>query len=429
MSNELLALLDGSEVGSVTRDKSGRLTFLYSNEWQNTRGAYPISLSMPLVIQQHKHEPIDAYLWGLLPDNENILAKWAQRYHVSPRNAFGLIEKVGEDCAGAIQFVRPERIKDLANDNDNIDWLSEHDVAERLKDLVADPSAWRRISDTGQFSLAGAQAKTAFIRKDDRWGIPSGRIPTTHILKPPIPDLEGHAENEHFCLELARGLGFAVARSFVRRFEDQIAIVVERYDRIFQGDKVVRVHQEDLCQALALAPTRKYEAEGGPGVKRIIELLRANSFEPLEDASTFIDAIGFNWLIAGTDGHAKNYSVLIGRESSIRLAPIYDIASALPYPASFNPYKTRLAMKIGGEYRIRNIGKNEWRKLAVNVGIDKGQILNRLVEFASQLPDIAADAGRRFASEGLDHPILAKLVDAVGERALECRRLLELGSD
>jgi serine/threonine-protein kinase HipA len=428
VSDELLALLDGLEVGRVTREKSGRLRFLYSKEWQTTRGAYPISLSMPLVVQQHKHEPIDAYLWGLLPDNENILAKWGQRYHVSPRNAFGLIEKVGEDCAGAIQFVRPERIQDLASENGKIDWLSEHDIAERLKDLVADPSAWRRVGDAGQFSLAGAQAKTALIRDGERWGIPSGRIPTTHILKPPIPDLEGHAENEHFCLELARRLGFAVARSFVRCFEHQIAIVVERYDRISQLDRVVRVHQEDLCQALALAPTRKYEAEGGPGIKRIVQLLRANSVEPLEDANTFIDAIGFNWLIAGTDGHAKNYSVLIGSESSIRLAPIYDIASALPYPAKFNPYKTRLAMKVGGEYRIRNIGKNEWRKLAADVGIDRDKLLNRLVEFAKRLPDISVDAGRQLANEGLKHPILPQLVDSIAGRAQGCLDLLGPGS-
>jgi serine/threonine-protein kinase HipA len=142
---------------------------------------------MPLASPEHKHELINSFLWGLLPDNEKILEDWSRKYHVSPRNAFGLISHVGEDCAGAIQFVRPERREEMARESAEaeVEWLSEDDIAERLRNLRRDHSAWRTPADTGQFSLAGAQPKTALLWDNGRWGIPSGRTPTTHIVKPP----------------------------------------------------------------------------------------------------------------------------------------------------------------------------------------------------------------------------------------------------
>src|SRR6202043_1593433 len=111
-------------------------------------------------------------------------------------------------------------------------WLDEAAVAERLRLLRADPSAGREAKDTGQFSLAGAQPKTPLLFENGRWGVPSGRVPTSHILKPPTGEFDGHAENEHFSLELARALGLAVPNSAIMHFENEIAIVVERYDRI-----------------------------------------------------------------------------------------------------------------------------------------------------------------------------------------------------
>jgi serine/threonine-protein kinase HipA len=141
------------------------------------------------------------------------------------------------------------------------------------------------------------------------------------------------------------------AISRVTRFESEIAIVVERYDRVRSGNQIVRVHQEDVCQALGIMPTRKYENEGGPGIKEIVELLRIYSSARDEDVRTFVHAVGFNWLIAGSDAHAKNYSLLIGGESHVRLAPLYDIASILPYE-QFDIQKVKLAMKVGGEDRL-----------------------------------------------------------------------------
>jgi serine/threonine-protein kinase HipA len=196
--------------------------------------------------------------------------------------------------------------------------------------LRADHAAWRLPRDTGQFSLAGAQPKTALLFQNGRWGIPSGRLPTTHILKPPTGRFDGHAENEHICLMLARNLGLPTAQSKVMRFKDEIAIVIERYDRQQKGNDIVRVHQEDMCQAFGIMPTKKYQNEGGPSAFNIAELLRTYSTDRQEDLDTFIAALAFNWLIAGTDAHAKNFSLLISSRR-VRLAPLYDVASILPY--------------------------------------------------------------------------------------------------
>ena len=337
-------------MGTVTNAKGGRLAFLYSDEWLASVNAFPLSVSMPLSSDEQEHRKILPFLWGLLPDNEIVLGQWARKFHVSPRNVFGLLSNVGEDCAGAVQFVKPERLAVVRSTGPaEVEWLDEAGVADRLRTLRQDQSAWRIARDTGQFSLAGAQPKTALLLQRRRWGVPSGRTPTTHILKPPTGEFDGHAENEHFCLELARALKLPVANSEIRWFKNEIAIVIERYDRVRTGGAIRRIHQEDICQALGLPPTQKYQNDGGPGVRAIAELLTNSSTAPNDDVRTFVAAVAFNWFIAGPDGHAKNYALLLGAQSRIRLAPLYDLASALPYPG-MQPIGLKLAMKIGGEY-------------------------------------------------------------------------------
>ena len=270
-----------SDHGRDPARPAGRLTFVYDDRWQSTDAAYPLSLSMPLVVDEHEHARIEPWLWGLLPDNEAILASWGQRFHVWSRNAFALLGEVGEDCAGAIQLVRPERVADVLHDEDQqIEWLTEADIAERLRILRQDQAAWRMARDAGQFSLAGAQPKTALLFDGQRWGVPSGPTPTTHILKPPIHGFDGHAQNEHLCLTLARALGLPAAGSEVRRFADEPAIIVERYDRTRFAGSIRRLHQEDMCQVLGLLPTKKYQNEGGPGCAELSEAIRIHSGKP-----------------------------------------------------------------------------------------------------------------------------------------------------
>jgi serine/threonine-protein kinase HipA len=426
VSGELIVLLSDREAGRVRQDQRGRLKFIYNNEWRQARGAYPLSLSMPLAASEHPHDLIDAFIWGLLPDNALIVESWAKKFQVSARNAFALISHVGEDCAGAVQFVRPDRLGAALNSGPgDIDWLDESNIAARLKTLRQDHSAWRQPGDTGQFSLAGAQPKTALLLQDGKWGIPSGRIPTTHILKPLTGAFDGHAENEHFCLTLARALGLPAASSTVMRFGDEIAFVVERYDRSIIGRKIVRIHQEDMCQAFGVPPARKYENEGGPSVSRIVDFLRENSGAPREDVQTFIDAVAYNWLVGGTDAHAKNYSILIGAGGRVRLAPLYDLASILPYD-EFDPVKLKLAMKLGGKYKIRDISARSWEKLSEELRLDKKEVARRVCEIADKLPVEAQAIRKRLEESGMKHPVLNRLTERLSAHAEKCQRSFEV---
>lgn len=243
------------------------------------------------------------------------------------------------------------------------------------------------------------------------------------ILKPPSGEFEGHAENEHFCLELARSLGLPVVDSRIMHFKEEIAIVVERYDRTRVAGTLHRVHQEDICQALGILPTLKYQNEGGPGIRDIVDLLVENSSAPNEDVSTFLDSVVFNWLIAGTDAHAKNYALLIGVGGAVRLAPLYDVASILPY-GYIDIEKAKTSMKIGGEYRLRNIRAYHWRKLAVELKLDPDKTLRRVSDFAAQVADHVPAVKHQMIKEGLKHPIIPRLADAIIKRAATSRKTI-----
>lgn len=411
-------------MGEIRRDRRGRLTFVYDDLWRSMDTAYPLSLSMPIVAAEHEHARIEPWLWGLLPDNQFVLARWGQRFHVSPRNVFALLGAVGEDCPGAIQLVRPNRVDDvMRGDGEQIDWLTEGDVAERLRILRNDQAAWRMPRDTGQFSLAGAQPKTALIFDGERWGVPYGSVPTTHILKPPLDGLDGHTANEHLCLALARALGLPAARSKVRRFEDESAIIVERYDRQRRDGSIRRLHQEDMCQVLGLPPTRKYQNEGGPGCAELSEAIRTHSGVPGDDAWTFACAIMLNWIIGGTDAHAKNFSMLIGASGRARLAPLYDMASTLPY--GFDPMKLKMATKIGGKYRLEEVLSRHWARFATQVSLPPADVLAMGKTMAETVPAAFDKTVADARAGGLDHPILQRMTDLVNARSKYCARILE----
>lgn len=415
--SELIALAGDREIGRVRMER-GQLSFRYADAWLAGRSwHFPLSLSMPLASPEHGNRVVSPYLSNLLPDNTDILRRWRQRYGVRSQSPFSLLEHVGEDCAGAIQYVRPDRLEAvLASKPPPVQWLSEREIGARLRELARDRSAWRHEDDTGQFSLSGAQPKTALLREGARWGIPSGRMPTTHILKPPSDQLPGHAENEHFCMLLARRLGLNTALSEVIEFDATVAIVIERFDRVFQGNQILRLHAEDCCQALGVPPERKYENEGGPGAIAIAELLRSTSTAATEDVAAFADALMFNWLIAGTDAHAKNYSLLIGLQGHVRLAPLYDIASVLAYDHT-ELRAAKLAMRVGRHYKLDTIQPRHWADAAKDVKLPVDWLMQRLRAFTTALPDAIADTSRMVEQQKLRHPNLTRLQNELGKRA------------
>ena len=429
MTEELHALASDVMMGRVSWDRSrDRLSFVYEAEWQRNAANYPLSLSMPLTAAKHGHKTVEAFLWGLLPDNDGILKRWGERFQVSPRHAFQLLTHVGEECAGAVQLVRPERAEKWleGSETGSVKWLKEEEIAQRVQLLLKDHSVSRIGADAGQFSLAGAQPKTGFLYdpRGQRWGVPSGMIPTTHIFKPATGNFDGYAENEHFCIRLAHALDMPVASSAIHYFDETAVIVVERYDRLRNAKKVTRIHQEDMCQALARTPQIKYQNQGGPSPKEIIGLIREHSTSREEDEKRFVDALIFNWLLSGTDAHAKNYSFLIAPRGQVRLSPLYDLSSTLPYTRQIGPRAATLAMKIGDKYKVLAIGAREWEKFATELRIDFDVLRARMLQIIEAFPETARKVGSEIKTEGITHDVIGRLVDALTERAHRCAALI-----
>ncbi len=427
VADELVFVIGGSVAGTLTRLPNARLRLEYDEAYRERVDPTPLSLSMPVAVRVHtddrRRQPITNYLWGLLPDNENVLDRWARHYQVTASSPFALLgTPIGQDCAGAVAFCHADDLERVLARPGTVDWLSDAEVAGRLRDLRRDATAWLGRTFSGQFSLAGAQTKTALLYRDGRWGLPSGAMATTHILKPAVVGLDDHDLNEHLCLEAARRAGLLAARSWIATFADQTAVVVERYDRRVIGEEVVRIHQEDLCQALGIPPGARYQNQGGPTPGAIAALFRL-SMPPaaaVDAVARFGDALIWNWLIAGTDAHAKNYSLLLsGLE--VRLAPLYDIASALPYGT--HEKKLRLAMKIGDEYAVHP-QRNTWPRAAQELGIDADRLVTRVRELAAVAPAAFADAAAAAEVVALGRPTPANLVDLVAERARRCAAIV-----
>ena len=422
----LAAVLDGRQIGHVHQDRSGRFRFIYEEDWRHDPMAYAISLSMPLSSAEHAHSAVSAYLWGLLPDNDQTRAQYGRLFGVSAANPVALLAHMGADCAGAIQFAPPDQVSTIlsgATVRDQVEWLSEEQIATDLRTVREQGIAGAGRRTTGQFSLAGAQPKIALLHEGERWARPSGRTPTNTILKPPSGAYEGFAENEHFCLELARAMKLGAARSRVMRFGDEIAIVVERYDRAKIGKVHHRIHQEDVCQALGIMPTQKYESDGGPGVPDIIRLLRDRSSQPNEDVDRFVAAIVLNWVIAATNAHAKNYALLHGAGGATRLAPFYDMSSDLTYAA--DPlHRVKLAMKVGTEYLVNRIGRADWDRLAKSISVPQAELRERITGVLEETRAAVSGVRAAVVDEGLDPRMVNALADRISGRAATCLTMM-----
>lgn len=405
--SSLAVLLDGEIAGYVHR-ADGAYVLEYGDQWRSTRRAFPLSLSLPLAASRHSGDLVERYLRGLLTDDPARRARIAARFGVSSGDAFALLAHIGEDCPGAVQFVRPGRLETLLGDGaETVRWFGDHELAEQLRALGEEKASLGIPEDEGQFSLPGALAKVAlrFDGAGSRWGRPSGRAATTHILKPPRAGMESHPENEHLCLTLAREVGFEAAHSWVLRIEDQIALVVERYDRVVEAGVVRRIHQEDMSQALGADPELKYASQGAPTLASMTDLLRQWTSRPVEEALRLIEAVAFNWAIVGTDAHPRNYSVLIESGPTVRLAPLYDIASALfltKRRTNVDPDDRRLAMAVGGRTRVGDIDRSAWEDEARRCGLRPRRVLDAVERIVSAIPPALDRLAVHSTRDGID---------------------------
>jgi len=424
MSAALIIMYQGQVAGTLTKLKNGSLQIKYEDAYRLNPEATPLSTNISLSESEHQSQAVTNWLWGLLPDSEAVLRRWGREFSVSIGSAFGLLSTpIGEDCPGAFTFVRPERVEVVMNQKGTVQWLSENNVANILRELQADATAWLGNDTSGRFSLAGAQAKTALLWDGKKWGRPSGSIATTHIFKPAIAGLDEHDLNEHLCMQAAKSVGMVVASTSIQSFEDQSALIIRRYDRTISDQVQVRVHQEDFCQASGIHPSKKYQNEGGPSPKSIAQRIRlvmpgAVASESIE---RFADALIWNWIIAGTDAHAKNYSLLLAGQD-VRLAPLYDVASALPYK-NFDQKKIKLAMKFGADYLL-DARPSTWSTLAKDLDIAEDQLRSRAQRLVTAAPDAFAKIANQAEIRQLSSTLPARLTDVVAARAAKCATVL-----
>jgi serine/threonine-protein kinase HipA len=422
-TKDLLVLINSRVIGTIEQTAQSNFRFTYDDAYRHSGSAIPLSISMPLTAGEYPDETVRPFIWGLLPDNDETLNQWGRRFSVSPRNPFAILGHVGEDLPGAVQAVSPEKLDDLRR-REGVTRLSRKVLIERFAELARMPGATQFTADGGQFSLAGAQRKKALCLVNGKWFEPRGRTPSTHILKPSIDGFPGQVENEMLCLHLAPRLGLPAPKCWIEHFGSIKVIVVERYDRRrfvgkrplpldSAGGQVHRIHQEDCCQALGVDPRSKYQNQGGPGIASIVALL-SGSGRPSEDRDRFIRACAYNFVILGTDAHAKNYSLLLARQGRFRLAPLYDIISWLPY--STGPKSDRLAMSIGGKYFAHETLPRHWGAEAKKSGFDEDRALAHIRDIIARLPDEAQDLLDRFEVKDAAAEQLHLLMEQLKER-------------
>ncbi|AYY14955.1 type II toxin-antitoxin system HipA family toxin [Actinobacteria bacterium YIM 96077] len=395
----LAVYLDGTPVGTLTQSTTGRVDFNYLAEY-NDPSSVPLSLSLPLGRTTFPPKAVNAFLAGLLPDSESTLERWGRQFGVSPRNPFALLAHVGRDAAGAVQVLpEDEASTDAASRHGDIEWLATNDIDGILDEIAAHRSDWNPGRHTGRWSLAGAQSKVALFRGDDgRWGIPRDSTPTTHILKPSIPGLEHHHLNEHLCLRAAQLVGLPAAETEIITHGATEVLISRRYDRVFVDGRWRRIHQEDLCQALAVHPHMKYQSDGGPGVAEIAQLLRGLVARDRQaSAKRFFDALAFNVLIGATDAHAKNYSLLLASNSRTQLGPLYDVATIVPYEQQLG---AKSAMKIGSTWLLHKVSESDWATVATRLGLSVEESLERVATLRAAIPDAFHRAAHEDAVPG-----------------------------
>jgi serine/threonine-protein kinase HipA len=402
MSRTLDVYLYHKLVGHLTQDDGGQMVFDYAHTWLTNAEAVPLSISLPLQKEQFRQRECQGFFGGILPEagNRKIIARILQ---ISEKNDFAMLEQIGGECAGAITFL-PNGAS-LPDPDDDYREISDDELTDILHTLPKRPLL---AGEKGvRLSLAGAQDKIV-VRIDQAGKIflPLNYAPSTHILKPASATCKGLVGNEAYCMALADAAGIPSAKTTTHQIGDIEYLLSERYDRtVNENGNIQRLHQEDFCQALAIPPDNKYQAEGGPGLKECFALLRATSSNPVQDLMVLLEAVTFNLLIGNNDAHAKNFSILYLPDGSSRLAPLYDLVCTVFYPEIMN----KLAMKIGGEANPELVFPREFDKFATDAGLSPTLARRRIPEFAHTV----LDATTKIKASG---EVAEKVADLIAKR-------------
>lgn len=363
--------------GYLIQDEHGDMVFDYAPSWLKSADARPLSRSLPLRAERFSRKECSGFFAGILPE-EGKRKLIAKNLGISVQNDFAMLECIGGECAGAITFMRAGQT--LHEEDGEYRALTDDEFADILEQLPKKPLM---AGEKGvRLSLAGAQDKLAVHVQDGGISLPLGNAPSTHILKPAIERYQDVVFNELLCMRLAEKLDLPVAKAAEHHIKDRHYLLVERYDRVVDNGRLVRLHQEDFCQAMAIPPGMKYQSEGGPSLKHCFDLLRDASSVPVLDLQHLLAGLIFNYLIGNHDAHGKNFSLLYHADGTVRLAPFYDIVSTVYYPE----LSARMAMNIGGEYRSERVLPHHFEKLAEEAGLAKPMVLASMREMAADIP-------------------------------------------
>ena len=390
----------------------------YDFDWVDSPDGRALSLSLAFVPGNlpHRGEVVENYFDNLLPDSADIRKRLQTKFGCRTAETFDLLSAIGRDCVGAVQLLPPDTAPE-APQSIQAQPLDHADVERILAATISTSRAFGDSSEEFRISIAGAQEKTALLWHHERWHRPTGSTPTTHILKLPLGlvgnlqvDMKDSLENEWLCAELLRGFGLPVARCHPAEFGERRVLVVERFDRVWQDDRwIARRPQEDFCQALGIPGSRKYEKQGGPGMKDILRLLAAS--EQPADPANFVKAQLLFWALAATDGHAKNFSLFLHPRGSYRMTPLYDVLSAWPIIGNGSRQlayqKAELAMAVRGKnthYELAGIQRRHWDNVAQLAGLkDAALIVASVVQAApSVIAEVEARLPKSFPSHVRD---------------------------
>ena len=406
MSNRdvLFVFLHNQFIGTL-HQKNGLLIFQYKDE-----ANLPLSFQLPLQKAPFSPQQTEAFFSGLLPD-EPIRSKISKILKISSRNTFGLLEKLGGDCAGAITILTSS---ELHTGERTTKHLTSRELFSILQNLPQRPLG---IGIEGvRISGAGAQAKLMVTKIGNAFHLPLDGMPSTHIIKPSIKGVEASVFNEFFCMRLASKIGLQTPSVDIFSLEKESFYVVERYDRFLQEEQLIRIHQEDFCQILGIPPNRKYQNEGGPSIPQMFQVLREFQGQRRmmgKDTLSLLRLIIFNFLIGNGDAHGKNFSLLYQGEK-VSLAPCYDLLSTMVY---FGKHEDKMAMKIGSKYKFKDVVCRHFLTMADEIGISQKLIKKEMKSMAEKLPSKANQLVEELSTIGDNAPIYQKIIDVIQEQA------------
>jgi len=389
MAQLLNVWMNGVLVGAWTSTRGGGTqAFRYDSTWRTSSAARVLSLSLPFTsAPEIRGEVVNNYFDNLLPDSPTIRQRLGSRFKAKSGDAFDLLTAIGRDCVGAVQLL-PDTMQPAGWNRIEARPMSEDDIERHLRMVTSsEPLSPGDVENDFRLSIAGAQEKTALLRIGGQWHRPLGATPTTHIVKLPMglvgnmrADMSQSVENEWLCSQIVQELGLAIARTEMASFGAQRALVVERFDRQWQGAEgeasawIARLPQEDICQALGLPSRLKYQSHGGPGIEDVLRLL-TQSATAVTDRNDFLKAQFVFWLLAATDGHAKNFSIHHRRGREFGMTPLYDVLSAWPLigkgtnQLAYQDAKLAMAVRSKSlHYRLGALRVRHWQAMADRQG-------------------------------------------------------------